>query len=274
MPALGFGTCCRKTAKGPALVSSAKLFLASGGRLIDTAQLYGNHRDVGLAIRESGVPRESLWITSKLLPGKELTPDKVVRSVDQSLEELSTPYLDLMLVHGAEGWGVDRELDLKLWKGLVEAQRLGKVRNIGVANHNRGEIEWLTAETGVMPVVNQIEYHPWVPAETRELVLWCQSKGIAVTAYGSLGGVKNKAEGDAVAAVAKERGVSNAQVLLKWALDQGVAVIPGATSAEHIQENLRLTGFDLTPSDLLTLEGSGMPKSFRRWHSCKSGCAS
>jgi len=273
MPAVGYGTCCRATARGPPLIESTLAFLANGGRLIDTAQLYGNHRELGVAIRQSGVPREELWVTSKLKVRSLSTEADVMNAVDKSLDELGLSYLDLMLLHGGDGWGIGSDRDEALWRGLIGAQRAGKVRSIGVSNHNRQEIERLAATTGVMPAVNQLEFHPWVPPETRELVRWCQGRGIAVTAYGSLGGSANGARGDVVAGIAKQYGVTNAQVLLRWALDQGVAVIPGATSEAHIREDLNLSGFSLNADDAKRLEAAVAPEDFTRWHNCKSGCA-
>merc|ERR1712008_340726 len=129
------------------------------------------------------------------------------------------------------------------------------------------------ASTGVKPAVNQIEFHPWVPEETVQLVKWCQSQGIAVTAYGSLGGYGNKAVGAVIEEVAKQRGASKAQVLLRWALNQGVAVIPGSNDEKHIAENLDLAKVVVDEADARTLVEAQRPSEFRQWHSCKSGCA-
>lgn len=279
MPAIGFGTCCRKDVTGPPIVQAAKAYLANGGRLIDTAQLYENHKDLAVAIKESGVPRSDLWVTSKVLVCGSpkycaQSSEQVVRAVDKSKRELGLEYIDLMLLHGAEGWGVGPQQDVDLWKGLIEAKRSGLVTNIGVSNHNRAEIERLVAATGVKPAVNQIEFHPWVPSETMELARWCKGQGIAVTAYGSLGGAGNKAQGDSVDKIARKHGVSKAQVLLRWALNKGVAVIPGSNNEKHIKENLMLTDIVLDENDAAALENAEKPDFFRRWHSCKSGCAS
>lgn len=119
-----------------------------------------------------------------------------------------------------------------------------------MSNYNRDQIEQLESATGVLPAVNQMEYHPWVPIETRKLFRWCRSRGIAVTVYGSLGGSQNKARGNVISMIAERHKVSNAQVLLRWALDQGAAVIPGATSQAHIRENLFIPDFHLDEADL------------------------
>jgi len=279
MPAIGFGTCCRADVKGTPIIQAAKTYLASGGRLIDTAQLYENHKDLNVAIKESGVPRDQLWVTSKILVcGNQrvcaTTGKAAFSAVEKSNAELGLDYTDLMLLHGAEGWGVSEQSDVDLWRGLIEAQSAGKVRNIGVSNHNRKEIENLIAATGVKPAVNQIEFHPWVPEETKELVRWCQSQGIAVTAYGSLGGEGNKANGKVIKEIAEKQSVSKSQVLLRWALNHGVAVIPGSNNPAHIMENLDLVRVKLDAEDSKALENAQKPERFRRWHSCKSGCAS
>ena len=116
----------------------------------------------------------------------------------------------------------------------------------------------------MLPFVNQIEFHPWVPDATRDLARWCQAHAVAVTAYSSLRGARKRARADGVQRVAAahaDAGVTDAQVLLRWALQQGVAVIPGATSPEHIRENLYLPDFDLTESDLAVLSGSEAPQT-------------
>jgi len=273
MPVIGYGTCCRESAQGEPLVKSTKAYLAAGGRLIDTAQGYGNHLDIAEAIRQSGLSREDLWVTSKVRVRACNTSADVVRAVKKSLQQLDLNYLDLMLLHGGDGWGIAPDRDVELWRGLIEAQKAGQVRSIGVSNHNRDEVQRLISETGVVPAVNQLEFHPWVPLETRDLVRWCQDKGIAVTAYGSLGGSQNKARGEAVSQVAQKYGKTNAQVLLRWALDHNVAVIPGASSDQHIQEDLDLTGFKLSDEDAKFLENAEAPASFARWHNCRYGCA-
>ena len=274
MPAIGYGTCCRPSANGPPLVRSTTEYLAQGGRLIDTAQMYGNEAALSMAIRESRLPRSELWITNKINTGPWSgdgpinTRAGTLASVEKSLSLLRTDYVDLMLIHGT--WVLSEAQQLEVWRGLIDAKTKGYVKRIGVSNFVRSEIETLEKATGVRPCINQLEYHPWVPKETTDLVRWCQKEGIAVTAYGSLGGSGNKAGelGPAMSAnvgkVAEVHGCSNAQVLLRWALNKGVAVIPGATSAEHIRDNLNVPPFELTRSDEQLL-ARARPQTFRRW---------
>ena len=157
-----------------------------------------------------------------------------------------------------------------MWRALIDAQRASRVRAIGVSNYDREQIKLLEAGTRVRPAINELEYHPWVPNSTHELVEWCKAQDIAVVAYGSLGSAKlkkNRMRGS-VPAIAAAANATSAQVLLRWALEVGVAVIPGATSAQHIRENLATGGFHLTTDlrqQLLRLRGSARPGSFRRW---------
>ena len=250
MPLIGFGTCCRKSSTGPLLIRSTLDFLAAGGRLIDTAEMYGNHKDLKRAILQSGVPRSELWITSKVNTKRVFTRAGAKRAVATSIRELGVSRLDLMLLHGAfKQTSAQREA---VWRGLIGAKAEGLVREIGVSNYDRGQIEQLVAATAVTPAVVQLECNPWVANATHEYVQWLQGQGIAVTAYASLRPRGQQAVGGwgGVSQVAKRHGVTSSQVLLRWAIDRRVAVIPGATSKGHIVENLKLEGLHLTPEDL------------------------
>ena len=134
-----------------------------------------------------------------------------------------------------------------------------------MSNYDVPQLEALRDATGVLPAVNQLEYHPWIP-EHDAIVQWCQGNGVGVIAYGSLGSSNNRASaGAGVAAVAARHGASSAQVLLRWALQRGVAVIPGATSAEHIRQNLHLPPFVLSDADQREIAGDTRPASWRAW---------
>ena len=257
MPLVGFGTCCRKSSTGKPIIQSTRDYLAAGGRLIDTAQMYGNHRELMRAIKASSVPRAELWVTSKVNTKKVTTRIGAKHAVASSVRELGLTFLDLVLLHGA----FSRQLGEReaLWRGLMDAKRAKLVREIGVSNFNREQLQELMNATGVKPAVVQLEYHPWVAQSTHDYVKWLQAQGVAVTAYASLRPRGQQVVGGAngVAQVAKRYGVSSAQVLLRWAIDQSVAVIPGATSKEHIVDNLHLADFHLTPSDLSLLASDG-----------------
>lgn len=174
-----------------------------------------------------------------------------------------------MLIHLP--WGNSPAEVLSVWRGLVKAQKDGLVRHIGVSNFNREQIEAVVAGSGVWPVINEIEFHPWVTSATHELVSWCREHNIINIGYGSLGGYSNRAAGnEAVAAVAAAHGnVSSATILLRWALQKGVAIIPGATSDGHIAENLLLLRnppvLELSADEMRMIENSAAPSTFKTW---------
>lgn len=278
MPALGFGTCCRWSAKGKPLINSTLHYLSQGGRLIDTAQMYENHMDLAVAIRQSRVPRGELWVTSKVRTidksghGLRLSRLEVRRQVDTILAELGLEYLDLVLLHHAKGSSsAERAVQ---WRGLLDAKEQGKVRQVGVSNYDVHQLRELEADTGVRPAVDQLEFHPWAGEAAFDIVRHCQAHGIAVTAYGSLGSAKNRAgAGPGVAAVAARHGSSSAQVLLRWALARGAAVIPGATSAAHIRDNLSVDGAALSAEDERLIEADGRPSGWKAWHNMEASRA-
>ena len=180
MPAVGYGTCCRSTAKGKAVVESTIKYLKAGGKLIDTAMAYRNHKDIGKALRASGVAREAIWLTSKIAPSAVRSRTDTVAACHDILKDLGVEYLDLLLIHSPK---LGRAKTTDLWKGLIDLQKDGKVRAIGVSNMNWGEINDLETATGVAPEVNQIQFHPWTPKPWRDLASRLQrEKGIAVTA--------------------------------------------------------------------------------------------
>jgi diketogulonate reductase-like aldo/keto reductase len=265
MPAIGYGTCCRNTAKGDPLYKSTKIFLELGGRLIDTAMIYDNHKDIGKAIQDSSdiVSRSDLWITSKIAVTRIQGRENTVKAVQKILLELKTTYLDLCLIHSP---GKGKKATIEIWKGLIDAVNAGLVKAIGVSNMNQYEILDLQEATGVLPAVNQIQYHPWTPKQWKDLVKWHTSNDIVTTAYTSLGGSRftNAASKQieypsALTELAEKYHTTPTQVLLRWALNQQVAVIPGSSSKAHIQENLELLDFTLTMDERDRLEGVGPP---------------
>ena len=283
MPMVGFGTANRKSAKGPALVASLSTFFDLGGRLVDTAQMYRNYAEIGRALKQAGTAvRDGVWLVSKVNTNRHVkgfvnTAAGAQAAVRECLKATGKAALDVMLIHLP--WENSAEERLAVWKGLVAAQAEGLVRYIGTSNFNRAQIEHLAHATGVWPAVNELEYHPWVQTEAHALVQWCRQHGMVVIAYGSLGGSKNIGQAsDAVAAIAKSHGVSNAQVLLRWALQRGVVVIPGATSHAHIADNLALArmppGLRLSEEDLRQIDASGKPSRFKTWKGlCAIGTA-
>ncbi|WP_394552751.1 aldo/keto reductase [Agromyces sp. MMS24-JH15] len=240
VPQLGYGLYKVPPADARALTLSA---IDAGYRLLDTAALYGNEREVGEAVRDASVPREDLVVTSKVWRDDNGF-DKTLRAFDASMARFGLDTLDLYLIH----WPVpstDRYVDA--WRALVRLQAEGRVRSIGVANFHPHHIDRIIAETGVAPVLDQVELHPWLPQ--RALRDACARHGIVVQAWSPL--ARGRVLADPVLAqVGAKHGASPAQVVLRWHLQLGNSVIPKASSPARIRENLDVFGFSLDADDL------------------------
>ena len=218
MPTIGYGTCCRKSAKGELVYKSTKIYLELGGRLIDTAMAYRNHAEIGRALKDSGLERSEVWITSKVAPGKVSTYNACLAAVDEILSELGTTYLDLLLIHTPK---LGKDPTIELWKCLIESKRVGKTKSIGVSNFNKGEIEDINDATGSMPEANEVQIHPWSSSSWKALAKWQKENNIATIAYTSLGGSRfhstqsSSAWPPEVSKLANKYDVTEAQILLK-----------------------------------------------------------
>jgi diketogulonate reductase-like aldo/keto reductase len=225
-------------------------------------------------VKKSGLKRSEFWITSKVAPGKVSTYDACLDAIDGILDELDMTYLDLLLIHTPK---LGKAPTIELWKCLIEAKRIGKTKSIGVSNFNQGEIEDITKATGQMPAANEIQIHPWSSPSWKALTKWQKENNIATIAYTSLGGSRFDSTKSSstwpyeVSKLAKKYDATEAQILLKWALQNGVVVIPGSGSKKHIKENLLLEAdFVMTDEELLSIENSSVPKGWwdpKRGHS-------
>ena len=244
MPQLGLGVW--QTADGAEVESAVKAALDAGYRLIDTAALYGNEGGVGNAIRESGVPREELFVTTKLWNSDQGDEQTVRAAFNKSLETLGLDYIDLYLIH----WPMPAKgLYVETWKTLEKLYQEEKVRAIGVSNFQPEHLEKLISETNIVPAINQIELHPYLPQhETRAI---CEQHGIAVESWSPIGGSRgNLLQDDSVVAIAKAHGKSPAQVIIRWHIQNGLIVIPKSVRRERIEQNIDVFDFDLTPDDM------------------------
>ena len=243
MPWLGLGV-YRITAGG-ACLRAVKHALAVGYRHIDTAALYGNEDDVGRAVRESGVAREQVFVVTKLW-NSDQGYASAIKACNASLAKLKLDYIDLYLIHWPEP---RRRLDS--WRALVELRKQGKCRSIGVSNYTIGHLEELAANSDVIPAVNQVEFSPFL--FQRELLDFCGSHGIQLEAYCPL--TRGEKLGDPVIrAVAHRHGKTSAQVLLRWALQHQLAVIPKSAQPARIEENADLFDFTLDDRDMAALD--------------------
>ncbi len=241
IPVLGLGVYQLKP--GEPARQAVRWALEAGYRHIDTASFYGNETDVGQALRESGLRREEVFLTTKLWPTDFLRPAKALK---ESLRRLGTDHLDLYLVH----WpfvGRDRA-----WKALEQAYADGLVRAIGVSNYSIKQLEDLFRKASVVPAVNQIEVSPFLTQT--EVRAFCQAKGIVVEAYSPL--TRGKKLLDArIASIANAHERSSAQVLIRWSLQHGLVPLPKSAKRERIIENAAVFDFTLHEEEMRTLDG-------------------
>lgn len=273
IPYVGFGTYLIPNEEATAAVREA---IGIGYRHIDTAEAYQNEAGVGLGIRQAladtGLARGDIFVTTKLWPGNAAwgqtpkTTETTVESLLHSLELLQLDYVDLYLIHAP----FEREQRLAQWRGLVELQRQGKARAIGVSNFNIAHLEELAAAGLPRPQANQIELHPW--SQKPQLTRYLDEHGIVPIAYSSLAPLSTwrTAEGHASAKtdamraeaeredapfklMAAKYGVSEAQLLLRWGVQKGYPVLPKSTKAERMRQNADLFSFAIDEQDMAAL---------------------
>ncbi|WP_285767801.1 aldo/keto reductase [Peribacillus sp. SI8-4] len=251
MPQLGFGVF--KVKNGNETVEAVKKAIEVGYRAIDTAAIYENEEGVGQAISECGVPREELFITSKVW-NTEQGYDTTLQAFDDSLKRLGLEYLDLYLIH----WpGKDKYLDT--WKALEKLYKDGKVKSIGVSNFHVHHLENLLANCEVKPVVNQIELHPLLTqGEIRD---YCEKNEIMVEAWSPLGR-GNLLEEPTINHIAKKHGKSPAQVLIRWHLQHDIVVIPKSITPARIEENAQVFDFSLSLNEMNQIDALNKNERF------------
>ncbi len=247
IPQLGFGVF---QVPPPETAATVRQALEVGYRHIDTAQMYGNEAGVGEAIRDSGIARDDLYVTTKLNNSFH-RPDDARREIDASLERLGLEQVDLFLIH----WPLPTQYDgdfVQTWRALIEAQEAGKTRSIGVSNFQPAHLERIIDETGVVPVVNQVEIHPFF---TNEAVRAADLKhGVLTEAWSPIAKgavVDDPTIGEIAAAV----GRTPAQVTLRWHVQRGDIVFPKSMSAERMRENFKIFDFELTPEQVDAISG-------------------
>lgn len=239
MPWMGLGVF--KVEEGEEVVESVKAALRNGYISIDTAAIYGNEEGVGKAIKESGIPREDLFITTKLW-NSEQGYEKSLKAFETSMEKLGLDYLDLYLIH----WpGKDKYKDT--WKAFEKLYKDGKIRAIGVSNFQVHHLEDLMSEAEVKPMVNQVEFHPHLTQ--KELLAFCKEQGIALEAWSPLKQGQLLDE-PLLKEIAEKYNKSVAQVILRWDLQHGVITIPKSTKEHRIIENADVFDFELSQEEV------------------------
>jgi len=215
--------------------------LELGYRHIDTAQAYGNEESVGQALRESGVPRDEVFITTKFFPVRE----DPAAEIEGSLRRLGVDQVDLYIIHWPQGgptWA---------WPGMERARELGHARSIGVSNFDVGELDEVIGAGSVSPVVNQVQFNPF--AYRRALLEACERHNVVLEAYSPLGTGRLLSD-QTVSGIAQRIGRTPAQVLLRWCLERRIPVIPKSTHRERIEENAQIFDFTLSDDDMADLD--------------------
>lgn len=243
MPRIGFGTweIFKDTAR-----QSVQTALETGYRLIDTAKIYSNEREVGEAIRRSGIPRQEIFVTTKLW-NDDHGYDATVQACRAALERLGMDYIDLYLIH----WPATSKRHAS-WDALIELSKQGLVRNIGVSNYTVEHLKQLMERSDTLPAVNQVEFHPFICDQQMELLHFCKQHGITVEAYSPLARLSQEKPAQ-VASIAEKHGKTPQQVVLRWCLQYGTIPLPRSTNPEHIRSNFDVFGFELDDEDMQTL---------------------
>jgi methylglyoxal/glyoxal reductase len=243
IPILGLGV--YQTPPGRVTENAVKFALSVGYRHVDTARIYGNEADVGKAVRKSGVPREQLFVTTKLWNGDQ-GYDSTLRACEASLKRLGLDYLDLYLIHFPVP-----ETRKESWKAMKTLLEKGKSRAIGVSNFTIPHLEDLLEEHRLTPAVNQVEFHPFL--YQKELLEYCQRKGIQIEAYSPLARGE-KLKHPRLTAVAAKYSKSPAQLMIRWSIQHGLVVIPKSTREERIHENSQVFDFEISADDMRSLD--------------------
>jgi len=246
IPQLGFGT---YQIEPENTYDAVKVALEAGYRHIDTAEMYGNEKEVGQAIRDSGIERSEIFVTTKLNNGFH-KPEDATQAIDDSLAALDIEYIDLFLIH----WPLPTLYDgdfVSTWNVLEAAKANGKVKSIGVSNFQTAHLEKLAAESDTVPAVNQIELHPYLRNE--DVVAYCLAHNIEIEAWSPIaqGGVL---EDETIAAIADSHNKTPAQVVLRWHIQHGYIIFPKSVTPERVEENFDIFDFELSTDEMSQID--------------------
>lgn len=244
MPYFGLGV--YKSAPGKETIEAVSYALEIGYRLIDTASVYGNEKEVGIAVRQSGISRKEIFITTKLW-NDDHGYDSALRAFDESLKRLDLDYVDLYLIH----WPVPK-LRKESWKALEKIYSEGRCKAIGVSNYMIKHLEEMKNYANDIPAVNQVEFSPFL--YQKGLLEYCRTNKIEVEAYSPLARMKKK-NNFIVNRIAKKYNKTHAQILIRWCLEHQLIVIPKSADKKRIKENAEVFDFKLSEEDMQALDG-------------------
>jgi len=225
-------------------VHTVRYALELGYRHIDTAKIYGNEIDVGIAVRESRINREEIFITTKLW-NSDQGYDKTLSAFENSLQRLGLSYVDLYLIH----WPVQGKI-LETWKAMIKILKVGKARAIGVSNYSIAELKETIQISDIIPAINQVEFHPFL--YQKDLLDFCKNNRIQIESYSPLTRGK-KLNHPLVKAISNRYGKTTAQILIKWNLQHGLVVIPKSIHENRILENSQVFDFRIEEKDMEAL---------------------
>jgi diketogulonate reductase-like aldo/keto reductase len=245
IPSVGFGTW--EIDSDDAAKAAVLAALEAGYRLIDTARIYGNERGVGQAIRASGLKREDIFVTTKLW-NDDQGYDRTMRACQRSLEKLGLDYLDLYLIH----WPATSKRH-ESWKAFEKLHAEGTIKAAGVSNYTVDHLEELAEESGLVPAVNQVEFHPYIYDEQQAVLEYCHDNDILLEAYSPISRV-GRSPRPAITEVADRHHKSPQQVVLRWCIQHGTLPLPRSTNAAHIKSNLDVDGFNLSDEEMEMLD--------------------
>ena len=251
IPQLGYGVWQVEDEVAEKVVGTA---LQIGYRHVDTAAIYGNEAGVGRAIANSDVAREDIFLTTKLW-NSDQGYESAFEAFNASLEKLGTDYVDLYLIHWAKP---QQSLYLDSWRALIELQKQGKVRSIGVSNFPEEQLREIIEKTGVVPAIHQIELHPYFSQEALRAVH--AEYGIVTEAWSPLGNGSDLLQNPVLAEIAERHGVTPAQVVLAWHLAKGTVAIPKSVTPSRIEENLASVNVKLTAEDIAAVDALSTPE--------------
>ncbi|KAL1717414.1 NADP-dependent oxidoreductase domain-containing protein [Schizophyllum commune] len=240
MPLLGFGVYQNYNAK-PSVLEALK----AGYRHIDSAQVYKNEADVAEAVRESGIDRGSVFVTTKIV-SKNHGYESTLKGVDESLAKMKFDYIDLFLIHDPLS---GKEKRLQTYKALLEAREAGKIRTVGVSNYGVKHLEEIRAANYELPSVNQIELHPL--CQQKDIVEYCKKNDIVVQAYCPI--IRGQMDNEVIQSIAKKHGRDPAQILIRWSLQRGFVPLPKSETPSRIRSNAQVYDFELSDEDVAQL---------------------